>query len=103
MKFFFQPKKIDLNEHKEKTEENFKIVYDSNDKINSGEGVEGYASLFRSRYEKSLRILSLRQDSKRVKKIEIIKQLFNQSNINYKSLSKEVANNPLVIGRLGNG
>jgi len=78
-------------------DENFKIVYDTNDKINSSEGVEGYTSLFRSRYEKSLRILSLRQDSKRVKKIETIKQLFNQSNINYKSLSKEEANNPVVI------
>src|SRR6185503_12129213 len=86
-----------LNKYKEKIDENFKIVYDTNDKINSSEGVEGYTSLFRSRYEKSLRILSLRQDSKRVKKIETIKQLFNQSNINYKSLSKEEANNSVVI------
>ena len=93
----FSIKKNSLNKYKEKMDENFKIVYDTNDKINSSEGVEGYTSLFRSRYEKSLRILSLRQDSKRVKKIETIKQLFNQSNINYKSLSKEEANNPLVI------
>jgi DNA polymerase II small subunit len=64
-----------LYKHREKTE-SFKIVYDSNDKINSGEGVEGYASLFRSRYEKSLKILSLRQDSKKVKKIETIKNKF---------------------------
>ena len=103
MKFFFQLKKIALNKYKEKMDENFKIIYDSNDKINSSEGVEGYTSLFRSRYEKSLRILSLRQDSKRVKKIETIKQLFNQSNINYNSLSKEEANNSLFIVRLGNG
>jgi DNA polymerase II small subunit len=93
----FLIKKNSLNKYKEKMDENFKIVYDTNDKINSSEGVEGYTSLFRSRYEKSLRILSLRQDSKRVKKIETIKQLFNQSNINYKSLSKEEANNPVVI------
>jgi len=93
----FSIKKNSLNKYKEKMDENFKIVYDTNDKINSSEGVEGYTSLFRSRYEKSLRILSLRQDSKRVKKIETIKQLFNQSNINYKSLSKEEANNPVVI------
>jgi len=93
----FSIKKNSLNKYKEKIDENFKIVYDTNDKINSSEGVEGYTSLFRSRYEKSLRILSLRQDSKRVKKIETIKQLFNQSNINYKSLSKEEANNPVVI------
>ena len=93
----FSIKKNSLNKYKEKMDENFKIVYDTNDKINSSEGVEGYTSLFRSRYEKSLRILSLRQDSKRVKKIETIKQLFNQSNISYKSLSKEEANNPVVI------
>ena len=93
----FSIKKNSLNKYKEKIDENFKIVYDTNDKINSSEGVEGYTSLFRSRYEKSLRILSLRQDSKRVKKIETIKQLFNQSNISYKSLSKEEANNPVVI------
>ena len=93
----FSIKKNSLNKYKEKIDENFKIVYDTNDKINSSEGVEGYTSLFRSRYEKSLRILSLRQDSKRVKKIETIKQLFNQSNINYKSLSKEEANNSVVI------
>ena len=93
----FSIKKNSLNKYKEKMDENFKIVYDTNDKINSSEGVEGYTSLFRNRYEKSLRILSLRQDSKRVKKIETIKQLFNQSNINYKSLSKEEANNPVVI------
>ena len=93
----FSIKKNSLNKYKEKMDENFKIVYDTNDKINSSEGVEGYTSLFRNRYEKSLRILSLRQDSKRVKKIETIKQLFNQSNINYKSLSKEEANNSVVI------
>jgi len=88
-----------LYKHREKTE-SFKIVYDSNDKINSGEGVEGYASLFRSRYEKSLKILSLRQDSKKVKKIETIKQLFNQSKINYNSMSKELSNNSLFAAGL---
>ena len=96
----YSTKKDRLYKHKEKTEEGFKIVYDSNDKINSGEGVEGYASLFRSRYEKSLKILSLRQDSKKVKKIEIIKQLFNQSKINYNSMSKELSNNSLFVAGL---
>jgi len=93
----FSIKKNSLNKYIEKMDENFKIIYDTNDKINSSEGIEGYTSLFRSRYEKSLRILSLRQDSKRVKKIEIIKQLFNQSKINYNSISKEEANNPVFI------
>nr|MBA3750411.1 DNA-directed DNA polymerase II small subunit [Nitrosopumilus sp.] len=85
--------------HNGNIQENFKIMYDSNDKINSGEGIEGYISLFRSRYEKSLKILSLRQDSKKIKKIEIIKQLLNQSKINYNS-SKEYSDNSLFVAGL---
>jgi len=68
------------------------IIYDANNNVNSGEGVDGYTSLFRSRFEKSLRILSNRPDSKRIKKIGNIKQLFNQiritSNPNLKSSEK---------------
>ncbi len=93
-------KRDGINKYKEKTDENFKIIYDSNDKINSGEGVEGYTSLFRSRYEKSLRILSLRQNSKKIKKIETIKQLFNQPKTNTNSMSKENSNNSLFAAGL---
>lgn len=93
-------KRDGINKHKEKTGENFRIIYDSNDKINSGEGVEGYTSLFRSRYEKSLRILSLRQNSKKIKKIEIIKQLFNQPKTNTNSMSKENSNSSLFAAGL---
>ncbi|HET6590747.1 MAG: DNA-directed DNA polymerase II small subunit [Candidatus Nitrosocosmicus sp.] len=57
------------------------IIYDVNNNVNSGEGVDGYTSLFRSRFEKSLKILSNRPDSKRIKKIGNIKQLFNQIRI----------------------
>ncbi len=99
-KNFFSIKKDNLMKYKENIDENFKIIYDSNDKINSGEGVEGYTSLFRSRYEKSLKILSLRQDSRKVKKIEIAKQLFNQSKINYNSMSKEDLDNSIFIAGL---
>ncbi|MGN6623802.1 MAG: DNA-directed DNA polymerase II small subunit [Candidatus Nitrosocosmicus sp.] len=95
--YFFGYTKGRFNRSKEKTEDNIKIIYDTSDKVNSAEGVEGYTSLFRSRYEKSLRILSLRQDSKRVKKIEVIKQLFNQSKINPNSLSREETNNSVFI------
>jgi DNA polymerase II small subunit len=98
-KNFFSIKNDNLTKYKE-NDENFKIIYDSNDKINSGEGVEGYTSLFRSRYEKSLKILSLRQDSRKVKKIEIAKQLFNQSKINYNSMSKEDLDNSIFIAGL---
>ena len=100
MKIYFQSKKIDFNNYKQKMDENFKIIYDSNNKINSGEGIEGYISLFRSRYEKSLKILSLRQDSKKVKKIELVKQLLNQSKTNTNSMSKEDSVNSLFIAGL---
>lgn len=99
-KNLFSIKKDSFMKYKEKNDENFKIIYDSNDKINSGEGVVGYTSLFRSRYEKSLKILSLRQDSKKVKKIEIAKQLFNQSKINKNSMSKEDLDNSIFIAGL---
>jgi DNA polymerase II small subunit len=89
-----------VNNHQEKTDENYKIVYDSNDKINSGEGVAGYTSLFRSRYEKSLKILSLRQNSRKLKKIETIKQLFNQTKTNNNSMSREFSNNSLFAAGL---
>jgi DNA polymerase II small subunit len=39
-KNFFSIKKDNLMKYKENIDENFKIIYDSNDKINSGEGVE---------------------------------------------------------------
>ena len=99
-KNLFSIKKDSFIKYKEKNDENFKIIYDSNDKINSGEGVVGYTSLFRSRYEKSLKILSLRQDSKKIKKIEIAKQLFNQSKINKNSMSKEDLDNSIFIAGL---
>jgi DNA polymerase II small subunit len=76
------------------------IIYDSNNSINSGEGVEGYTSLFRSRFDKSLKILSNRPDSKRIKKIAFIKQFLNQSRINPKSQSKENLEESLFIAGL---
>ena len=97
---FLSIKRDIANKHKEKTDENYEIIYDSNDKINSGEGVQGYTSLFRSRYEKSLKILSLRQNSKKIKKIETIKQLFNQTKTNNNSMSKEFSNNSLFAAGL---
>lgn len=76
------------------------IIYDSNNSINSGEGVEGYTSLFRSRFDKSLKILSNRPDSKRIKKITVIRQFLNQSRINPKSQSKENLEESLFIAGL---
>jgi DNA polymerase II small subunit len=76
------------------------IIYDSNNSINSGEGVEGYTSLFRSRFDKSLKILTNRPDSKRIKRIASIKQFLNQSRINPKSQSKENLEESLFIAGL---
>lgn len=80
-----------------------KIIYDSNNNINSGEGIEGYTSLFRSRYEKSIKILAQRPDSKKIKKIGLIKQLLNQSKINTNSDGdnpKEYTENSIFVAGL---
>ncbi len=65
-----KPKKIDEGP----AEQICKILTDPTSKVNTGEGVEGYASLFRSRFEKSMRILAQRPDSKRISKVAAVKQ-----------------------------
>jgi len=55
-------------------EQSCKILMDPTPKVNTGEGVEGYAALFRSRFEKSMRILAQRPESKRISKIASVKQ-----------------------------
>src|SRR5688572_30457644 len=50
------------------------VLMDPTPKITTGEGVEGYIALFRSRFEKSMRILAQRPDSKRISKIAAVKQ-----------------------------
>ena len=51
-----------------------KVLMDPTPKVTTGEGVEGYAALFRSRFEKSMRILAQRPDSKRISKVAAVKQ-----------------------------
>ena len=60
----------------------FKIIYDSTDYIDPEEGVNGYISLFKSRFSKTLRILSSRPDSKRINKISSVKRRIKQKNNN---------------------
>lgn len=93
---------ITYNPTEFKNHYNDNIVYDSNYSINSGEGVEGYISLFKSRFDKSLKILANRPDSKRIKKIASIKQLFSQSrnNPNSNVHSKERNEESLFIAGL---
>lgn len=50
------------------------ILMDPTPKVNTGEGVEGYAFLFRSRFEKTMKILAQRPDSKRISKVAAVKQ-----------------------------
>jgi DNA polymerase II small subunit len=50
------------------------VLLDPTPNVTTGEGVEGYAALFRSRFEKSMRILAQRPDSKRISKIAAVKQ-----------------------------
>lgn len=52
----------------------YRVLLDPTPIVNSGEGVEGYTSLFRSRYEKSLHILSLRPDSRRITRVKTLKK-----------------------------
>ncbi len=84
----------------------YDIVFDPTPKINSAEGENGFLKLFRSRYEKSLKILAMRPDSKRIKKIQKIKQEYNKKrSVNTSRRSNdEVNSNPpetiLVAGLL---
>lgn len=56
-----------------------KIILDPTHNINTGEGVEGYTALFRSRFEKSHRILALRPESKRIIQIASVRHNTNNS------------------------
>ena len=77
---------IDDNDHYDKpliygdnnTQAIYEVLFDPTSKVNSTEGENGFLKLFRSRYEKSLKILAMRSDSKRIKKIEKIKQEYNK-------------------------
>src|SRR5690348_12476746 len=52
-----------------------KVLVDPTSNVNTGEGVDGYVSLFKSRFEKTMRILAQRPDSKRMTKISTVKQM----------------------------
>ncbi|MEM3094075.1 MAG: metallophosphoesterase, partial [Nitrososphaera sp.] len=56
------------------------VLMDPTPKVTTGEGVEGYAALFRSRFEKTMRILAQRPDSKRISKIASVKQNSRNNN-----------------------
>jgi len=55
-------------------EQTVSVTMDPTPNVTTGEGVEGYSSLFRSRFERCLKILSQRPDSKRISKVASVKQ-----------------------------
>jgi DNA polymerase II small subunit len=70
-----------------------KIILDPTHNINTGEGVEGYTALFRSRFEKSHRILALRPESKRIIQIASVRHNTNNSKAGKSSYSSRIEGN----------
>ena len=96
-------------DHVKDSDENkyFKIIFDSTDYIDPDDGIAGYTKLFKSRFIKSLKILSSRPESKRINKIEYVKKSIRQSNYTNKKSGKyedkirensHVINSSLIAG-----
>ena len=66
--------------------ESYKIIFDPTYKINS-EDKRDFFKLFDSRYKKTLKILSIRSESRQIRKIKFIKDLRNKSR--FSSLANE--------------
>jgi len=62
----------------EENSEGYKIIFDPTYKINA-EDKKDFFKLFDSRYRKTLKILSIRSESRQIKKIKYIKDLRNKS------------------------
>ena len=67
-------------------DENYKIIFDPTYKINS-ENDKDFFKLFDSRYRKTLKILSIRSESRQIRKIKHIRDLRNKSR--FSSLDNE--------------
>jgi DNA polymerase II small subunit len=70
IKTLIEPKKQDNSP----IEQTCTVLSDPTPKVTTAEGVEGYTALFRSRFEKTMRILAQRPDSKRISKVSAVKQ-----------------------------
>ena len=73
--------------------ESYKIIFDPTYKINS-EDKKDFFKLFDSRYKKTLKILSIRSESRQIRKIKYIKDLRNKSR--FSSLANESERGKLV-------
>lgn len=69
IKTLIEPKKQDGP-----VEQTCTVLSDPTPKVTTAEGVDGYTALFRSRFEKTMRILAQRPDSKRISKVSAVKQ-----------------------------
>lgn len=70
------------NSNTDSNDENYKIIFDPTYKINS-ENDKGFFKLFDSRYRKTLKILSIRSESRQIRKIKHIKDLRNKSRFSF--------------------
>lgn len=66
------------NTNSESNGESYKIIFDPTYKINSDDKKD-FFKLFDSRYKKTLKILSIRSESRQIRKIKYIKDLRNKS------------------------
>ena len=69
IKTLIEPKKQDGP-----VEQTCTVLSDPTPKVTTAEGVDGYTALFHSRFEKTMRILAQRPDSKRISKVSAVKQ-----------------------------
>ena len=79
------------------------VLIEPTPNVTTAEGVEGYTALFRSRFEKTMRILAQRPDSKRISKISAVKQnvrASKQIDAGKKSLNGGIASSIIVAGLL---
>jgi DNA polymerase II small subunit len=79
------------------------VLVEPTPNVTTAEGVEGYTALFRSRFEKTMRILAQRPDSKRISKISAVKQnvrASKQIDAGKKSLNGGIASSIIVAGLL---
>lgn len=81
------------NTNTESKGESYKIIFDPTYKINS-EDKKDFFKLFDSRYKKTLKILSIRSESRQIRKIKYIKDLRNKSR--FSSLANENERGKLV-------
>lgn len=81
------------NTNTESNGESYKIIFDPTYKINS-EDKRDFFKLFDSRYKKTLKILSIRSESRQIRKIKYIKDLRNKSR--FSSLANENERGKLV-------